>query len=114
MLESELRGEPYSKAEHRRQLVQLLNGRSEQSVEFKHANISAVLIDLGFPYISGYKPRFNYQGMLLEVMADRLGSSAQLLQVAAADADQLIAVPEVDDILLILTDPPASQPARNS
>ena len=54
MLKAELRGEPYSKAEHRRALVKLLDKRSEQSVEFKHANISAVLIELGIPYISGY------------------------------------------------------------
>ena len=42
MLESELRGESYSKAEHNRRLQQII-GRSRGSVEFKHQNISAVL-----------------------------------------------------------------------
>jgi hypothetical protein len=114
MLTKELAGVPYNKTAHRRQLVQLLNGRSEQSIEFKHANISAVLIELGFPYISGYKPRSNYQGLLYEVVADRLGSSPQLLNIAAADADQPIVVPEVDDILSILTNPPAPAVPRGT
>ena len=112
MLTSELAGEPYNKAAHRRKLVRLVNGRSEQSIEFKHANISAVLIDLGFPYISGYKPRSNYQQLLHEVVADRLGSSPELAAVAAANADQPVVVPEVDEILSVLTNPPESGPAR--
>jgi hypothetical protein len=60
MLVAELAGVPYNKAAHRRSLLKVLMHRTEQSVEFKHANISAVLIELGFPYISGYKPRSNY------------------------------------------------------
>jgi hypothetical protein len=107
MLVKELAGVPYNKTAHRRQLGALLNDRSEQSIEFKHANISAVLIELSFPYISGYKPRSNYQRLLYEVVANRLRSSPQLLNIAAADADRPIVVPEVDDILSILTNPPA-------
>jgi hypothetical protein len=113
MLASELSGVPYNKAAHRRQLGGLLDNRSEQAIEFKHANISAVLIDLGFPYIAGYKPRSNYQQLLYEVVSDRLVASPQLLNVAAADADQPIVVPEVEDILSVLTSPPAStEPPR--
>ena len=43
MLADDVAGQPYNKAEHRRQLLPLLNNRSEGSVEFKHQNISAVL-----------------------------------------------------------------------
>ena len=114
MLAKELAGVPYNKTAHRRQLVQVLDNRSEQSIEFKHANISAVLIELGFPYISGYKPRSNYQRLLYEVAADRLASSLQLLNVAAADADLPIVVPEVDDILSIVTSPPAPAEPRST
>ena len=77
------------------------------SIEFKHANISAVLIDLGFQYIPGYKPRSNYQGLLYEVVARRLQTNRGLLELGAADADLSIVAPKVDDILSILTDPPA-------
>jgi hypothetical protein len=113
MLASELAGVPYNKAAHRRDLAKQLDNRSEQAIEFKHANISAVLINLGFPYISGYKPRSNYQQLLYEVVSERLAADPQLLNVAAADADQPIVVPEVDDILAVLTAPPTStEPPR--
>jgi len=115
MLSAELAGVPYNKAVHRRELVKLLNKRSEQAIEFKHANISAVLIDLGFPYIAGYKPRSNYQQLLYNVVSDRLAENPRLLNVAAADADLPIVVPEVDDILSVVTSPPTrSEPARTA
>jgi hypothetical protein len=72
MLASELKGEPYSKAEHRRAILPLLVNRSEGSVEFKHQNISAVLINLGQPYIKGYLPRFNYQKILEDIVLEYL------------------------------------------
>lgn len=46
-LADDISGRRYSKAEHRRALLPLLNDRSEGSVEFKHQNISAVLKGLG-------------------------------------------------------------------
>ena len=51
MLSLELAGQSFSKTAHRRALQQKLNGRSDGSIEFKHCNISAVMIDLGFPNI---------------------------------------------------------------
>ncbi len=67
MLHKELAGEKYNKAQHRRELGAKIQGR-EKGIEFKHQNISAVLIELGLPYISGYKPRFNYQQQLKQVV----------------------------------------------
>lgn len=57
MLGQELRGAPYSKAGHRRELAARLDGRSNPSIEFKHANISAALAERDLRYIEGYKPR---------------------------------------------------------
>jgi hypothetical protein len=108
MLGAELAGVPYNKAAHRRELVKLLDNRSEQAIEFKHANISAILIDLNFPYIPGYKPRSNYQQLLYDVASDRLAEDPRLLTLAAADADLPIVVPEVDDILSVLTSAPTT------
>lgn len=68
MLSLELKGERYSKAEHRRALMPLLDNRSDGSIEFKHQNISAVLSHLGIPPIKGYLPRFNYQLILEDVV----------------------------------------------
>jgi hypothetical protein len=65
MLTCELTGQSYSKAARRRQLLTQLPGRTNGAVEFKHANISAVMLELGFPYLRGYKPRSNFQRSLL-------------------------------------------------
>jgi hypothetical protein len=64
MLEAELLGAPYKKSNHRKILAPQLVGRSDGSIEFKHQNISAVLVERGLPYIAGYKPRGNFQGLL--------------------------------------------------
>ena len=84
MLEAELRGSKYNKAEHNRSLQMLLNDRSQQAIEFKHANISAVLIELGLPYINGYKPRSNYQELLKEEIELRLGVDRRVQEAAEA------------------------------
>lgn len=60
MLRQELAGQPFNKTEHRRALQQFVK-RSDGSIEFKHQNISAVLREIGLPWIWGYKPAKNYQ-----------------------------------------------------
>ena len=106
MLASELAGTPYNKAAHRRALLPRLKGRTEKAIEYKYRNISAALLDAGFPCISGYRRLSNYQGLLSEVLAERMTSAAQLQEVAAADADRPMVVPEVEDILAVLTAAP--------
>lgn len=53
MRDSELAQRPYVKA-HQRSVLMLQIGRSAASVEFKHRNISAVLQEMGLPWIWGY------------------------------------------------------------
>jgi hypothetical protein len=65
MLMAELSGAHYSKTEHRNRLMTIID-RAKGSVEFKHQNISAVLLGLGFPWIEGYKPASNFQGALVD------------------------------------------------
>lgn len=72
MLHRELSGVAVNKAERNAQLRRVLHGRSKGSVEFKHANISAVLTLHGYPYIDGYKPRFNFQALLEQVVLEYL------------------------------------------
>ena len=72
MLRDELAGLPINKAEHNERLRRVLMNRSKGSVEFKHANISAVLTLHGYPYIDGYKPRFNFQALLEQVVLEYL------------------------------------------
>ncbi len=110
MLDSELRGREYSKASHRRRLSRLLNSRSDGAIERKHSNISAVLIELGFPCISGYKPLRNYQRLLREVVASRLDNSQPLVSVVAAEVNREATMPTVEDILASMVQAPVTTP----
>lgn len=65
MLEKELLREPYVKSKRNAEL-QKLTGRSRGSIEFKHQNLSAVLMALGEPWITGYKPMRNVQKSLID------------------------------------------------
>lgn len=64
MLGEETSGIPYNKAAHNRALRNGLD-RSKSSVEFKHRNISAVLVKLGLPNIRGYFPAENFQAAII-------------------------------------------------
>lgn len=87
MLEKEVLGRPLNKSEHRRTLAPQLSGRSDPAIEFKHANISAVLAGQGLPYVGGYKPRGNYQSLLAEEVDAFLDRHPDLLdRLAAAPA----------------------------
>lgn len=120
MLASELARVPYNKTSHRDRLAVKLDGRSKGSIEFKHCNISAILIDLRFPYVAGYKPRSNYQALLFDVVAERLAADKRLQALAEADVESPIVAPELSDILKVLENPPeralaargVSEPAR--
>lgn len=68
MLIEELAGRPFNKSEHNRALQALLkdSARNRGSIEFKHQNISAVMLGLGQPWINGYKPAANFQNALVD------------------------------------------------
>lgn len=106
MLILELSGQSYNKTTHRRALLAKLNNRNDGAIEFKHQNISAILIELGCPYITGYKPRGNYQQLLREVVEDCIVRD-QLLDSAALTATSIPAVmPLVENFNKILVDAP--------
>ena len=71
MLKEEQAGRRFSKTEHRRALMDHIH-RSHGSIEFKHQNISAVLMELGLPHIAGYKPARNYQGAIFDAISGYL------------------------------------------
>src|ERR1700733_1964527 len=64
MLGEGIAGISFNKAAHNRALRNQID-RSKGSVEFKHQNISAVLVALGLPRIRGYLPAVNYQGTIV-------------------------------------------------
>jgi hypothetical protein len=68
MLADDAAGRPYNKAEHNRDL-QAATGRTRTSIEYKHQNVSAVLVGMGEAWIAGYKPAFKFQMSLAEAVA---------------------------------------------
>lgn len=82
MLGSELAGEIVNKAACNRALQQLIP-RSRGSIEFKHQNISAVMLGLGQPWIVGYKPAANFQNALVDGVLRWLDAHPDWLRPAA-------------------------------
>lgn len=107
MLALELRGQDYNKAERNREIQKLLPARSRGSIEFKHANISAVMIEMGYPYVDGYKPRSNFQGLLQAVVERRVYARPDLATTVAKLIEQPVVKPtSIGDILAIVVEPP--------
>lgn len=82
MLEADLSGRPYVKSRHSAALMARI-GRTHRSVEFKHQNISAVLVELGMPWIPGYIPKRNYQNAIFEAIDRYLTKHPGVLQPVA-------------------------------
>lgn len=106
MLIKELSGQDYVKAEHRRRISKLLNNRSEGSIEFKHQNISAVLLENRWPYISGYKPRGNYQQLLRKEVNDFIETNPKLELLVQESLTEEIKNPKIDHLLQAEVDVP--------
>jgi len=79
MLGMELRGQSFVKA-RRNAALQELTGRGRGSIEFKHQNISAVLLRLGMPWVEGYKPLANFQRALVDGVERRLAASPDVFE----------------------------------
>lgn len=109
MLTMELAGQSYNKTEHRRRLQAKLNNRSDGSIEFKHCNISAAMIALGFPYIRGYQPRSNYQTLLGIVVAEQVHGETTLDQAALSAVQQPAITPIQTDFSRVKAEAPTKQ-----
>lgn len=103
MLKAELRGDAINKSAENRRLQQLI-GRSKGSIEFKHANISAVLESMNSFYIDGYKPRRNVQESLRKEVVQRRLGDVELDALMLEKLDEPL--PPVLDLLLNLEPAP--------
>src|ERR1051326_3080860 len=81
MLAADLSGQPYVKARHSAALMAQI-GRTHRSVEFKHQNISAVLDELGMPWIPGYKPKRNYQNAIFDAIDRYLTAHPEVINLS--------------------------------
>jgi hypothetical protein len=112
MLEAELRGLPYNKLAHLRALTTQLSNRTKTAVERKRMNISAVLRDIGHPWIDGFKPLGNYQHLLYETVAARLNHAQTVATIVEQEAIGTASVPDPPDLLGIWESPPEQEADR--
>ena len=111
MFTRELTGQPYNKAAHRRDLLTRLDQRNDAAVEFKHCNISAVMLELGFPYLRGYKPRSNFQRSLLVAVVSEQVARHRVIDEATMSAVQRPVEPaEFTDFSKVQSDVPKREP----
>lgn len=114
MLRLELAGKKFNKTEHRKSLLPKLDSRSEGSIELKHQNISAVLIEMGIPYIHGYKPRSNYQRKILpRAIAEYVRNHPELQALFQTDSEYTPVVPSVEHILSRMEKPPVYEKRKS-
>src|SRR5579864_7774361 len=84
MLAADLSGRPYVKSRHSAALMAQI-GRTHRSVAFKHQNISAVLDELGMPWIAGYIPKRNYQNAIFGAIDRYLSQHRGVLEFVPRD-----------------------------
>jgi hypothetical protein len=106
MLIDELAGKSINKTDHRRKIIPLLNNRSDGSIEFKHQNISAILIRFGQPYVAGYLPRFNYQKILEEKVIEYLTNNSRIETQFNQFIEKEIIAPNEVNFQNLIVEPP--------
>jgi hypothetical protein len=114
MLDMERRGQRYAKVEIVRSLRTMMPARSHAAIEYKFSNISAILDEIGLPWIDGYKPQSNYQQDLRRVVTARLATNQRISEGFAAY--QASALPPAQVRPLATADvlvPPPSAPSVN-
>ncbi|MFC7699495.1 DUF3883 domain-containing protein [Bradyrhizobium sp. GCM10028915] len=98
MLAEEKAGREYNKSEYRRGVIAAI-GRKPGSIERKLQNVSAVLDEIGVPWIQGYKPLPHYQDALVAVVEQQLLRHPELFTIGAGplrvrdESDILVAPP---------------------
>jgi hypothetical protein len=107
MLDADLNRRSYVKSHHSTALTERI-GRTHRSVEFKHQNISAVLEELGLPWIPGYKPKRNYQTAIFSAIDRHLSEHGDILYRQAPTA-----IRGMEDDAEIFVQPPPLKSAVN-
>tara|TARA_B100001971_G_scaffold76755_1_gene70757 strand:+ start:1977 stop:2843 length:867 start_codon:yes stop_codon:yes gene_type:complete len=117
MLQYEVLGQAYNKTAHRKNLLKKIDHRSNGAVEKKHQTIGSVLLELGLPYIRGYKPLDNYQNILLEVIDQYLDKEPKILSTLLNYADSTVSTPVQRDLFftdVTVVEPPLPPPLNLS
>lgn len=106
MLRMQEMGQNPNKSEHNRRLLQLLPARTVQSIEYKHRNISAVLLLYGAQPLAGYKPLQNFQRSLVAAVGHALEHDRVLDSVAIQSVETPAETPVLESFDEFLVEAP--------
>jgi hypothetical protein len=111
MLLKEWNGQPYSKVGVVRSLMRLMPARSRGAIDLKLQNVSAVRVELGLPWIDGYKPMAHYQRALREVVVSRAHPNARISESLADYAEVATVAPRLTPqaTIDVLVPPPSTR-----
>jgi len=109
MLRQELANQNYNKSAHRRELLPLLNDRTERAIESKHQNISAILTESKMPSINGYKPLFNYQNLLADCVLEFLNTHPEFYDYFERDVTSTPEKILITDFSKVIVEPPKNE-----
>lgn len=111
MLQAEHRGQRYAKIEVVKELARHLPSRSHAAIERKFQNVSAVLDELGQPWIDGYKPLAHYQHDLRTALTAQLSREHRLAENLASYATTALPAPQPRRVATedVLVPPPSSR-----
>ncbi|MGV6991245.1 DUF3883 domain-containing protein [Gordonia amicalis] len=116
LLTLQLNGQRINKRERATRLAEKLNNRSRTSVEFKHCNISAVMSELGYPPVAGYKPRPHIQRILVDVVEEQLRTNPAVEEAVSAAVQRPAVAPDIsfDRDVWVPVPEPAGQPKNTA
>lgn len=81
-MQLQFNGQAFNKSRRIEDLMARLDGRSHSAVEYTLRNISAVMNDLEWPLVSGYKALANYQQLRVEVVVEQIQKDPRIEHAA--------------------------------
>lgn len=85
MLDAELQGELYSKADHRNRIMKELGTADVDAVDRAHRHISAVLAGTGLPFADGFPPASGFSGDIEKVVQEFIEANPELVEALWID-----------------------------
>lgn len=98
MLDAELQGELYSKADHRSRIMKEANISNEKLVDKLHQDISAVMAEAGLPFVDAYPPQETPERNIENAVHAFIEDNPELVDAMWLDKAQAQTIPvELDD-----------------
>lgn len=80
MLDAELQGELYSKADHRNRIMQELGTDDAEAVDLAHRHVSGVLAETGLPFAEGFRPQSGFDPALEKAVHVFIEANPELIE----------------------------------